>query len=240
MPRRLRVAGSGTRPDADDLLVASACRIADAVGRTFGPDCEVAVHDLRRPTRSLVHLVNGEVTGRQLGSPIRDLIYRVLPDMDIEQGGLFNYSTVLEDGRRLKSSTCLIRNEGGDPLVAFCINLDVTRLESALAGLTALTHLDDASPMPGSGGADTEPQQIEIGDILRHLVINIARPAGRDPAGLSKNEKLAVVDFLDKKGAFRIRGSVQMVAKELATSEPTIYRYIDEVRRAELPANRQG
>src|SRR5216684_724352 len=112
--------------DPDDLLIEAICKVADTVGKTFGPVCEVAVHDLRRPTRSLVHLAHGQITGRQLGSPIRDLIYRVLPEMDHKEGGLFNYVTVLGDGRRLKSSTCLIRNARGEPLIAFCINLDVT------------------------------------------------------------------------------------------------------------------
>lgn len=217
----------------DDAIVESAKRIADAIGQTLGPSCEIAVHDLRNPTHSLVHLVNGHVTGRQIGAPIRDLIYRVLPNMDSKQGGLFNYQTVLDDGRRLKSSTCLLRNTEGAPLVAFCVNLDVTHLEAAARILGELTTVDQGSSQAVDWGTDSRgaTDNDEVTEILRHLVINIVRPAGRAPENLSKQDRLAIVEFLDKKGAFRIKGAVPLVARELGTSEPTIYRHIDEVRR---------
>jgi predicted transcriptional regulator YheO len=216
----------------DDTLVRTACAIADSVGRTFGANCEVAVHDLRDPTRSLVHLVNGQVTGRQLGSPIRDLIYRVLPHMDVHEGGLFNYLTELEDGRRLKSSTILLRNDSDEPLVAFCVNLDITAFTAASAALQDLARLEQ----PGNGQPASAPGQPladenHVSDILRYLVVNTARPAGRAPGELTKRERLEVIDFLERKGAFQVRGAIKLVAQELEVSEPTVYRYIDEIRR---------
>jgi len=215
----------------DDALISEATRIADAIGQTLGPSCEIAVHDLRDPTHSLVHLVNGHVTGRQIGAPIRDLIYRVLPSLDASRGGLFNYLTVLDDGRRLKSSTCLIRNPEGSPLVAFCINLDVTHLEAAAQTLGDLIAVkEDAESLPMSSRPRPPEDNDDVAEILHHLVVNIVRPAGREPANLSKRDRIAIVEFLDKKGAFRIKGSVPMVARELGASEQTIYRHIDEVR----------
>ena len=194
---------------------------------------EIAVHDLRDPTHSLVHLVNGHVTGRQIGAPIRDLIYRVLPKMDSKQGGLFNYLTVLDDGRRLKSSTCLLRNTEGAPLVAFCLNLDVTHLEAAARTIGELTTVDQANSPSRDWDADDRgaTDNDEVTEILRQLVVNIVRPAGRAPENLSKRDRLAIVEFLDKKGAFRIKGAIPLVARELGASEPTIYRHVDEVRR---------
>ncbi len=228
----------------DDTLVRAACAMADSIGRMFGENCEVAVHDLRDPTRSLVHLVNGQVTGRQLGSPIRDLIYRVLPYMDAQEGGLFNYLTVLEDGRRLKSSTILLRNDSDEPLVAFCVNLDITAFSAASEALQDLTRLDQ----PGDGQPASTPRrpltdENHVSEILKYLVVNTARPAGRAPGELSKRERLEVIDFLERKGAFQVRGAIKLVAQELEVSEPSVYRYIDEVRRraaGESPAAAQA
>lgn len=228
--------------DFDDMLVDSASRIADAIGQTLGPSCEIAVHDLRDPTHSLVHLVNGHVTGRQIGAPIRDLIYRVLPSLDSRQGGLFNYLTVLDDGRRLKSSTCLLRNAKGAPLVAFCVNLDVTHLEAAASILGELSAVKEGAEQLASTNRP-EPTQTdtdEVADILHQLVINIVRPAGRAPGNLSKRDRVAIVEFLDRKGAFRIKGAVPMVARELGASEQTIYRHIDQVRRGDGPSRSTG
>ena len=218
-------------PSQDDALVRAACAIADSIGRMFGPSCEVAVHDLRDPKRSLVYLVNGQVTGRQLGSPIRDLIYRVLPDMDVQEGGLFNYLTELENGRRLKSSTVLLRNDRDEPLVAFCVNLDITALSAASAALADLIRLEQGNGRPATGSARLPGDDKNVSEILRYLVVNTVRPAGRSPSQLSKRERLEVVDFLERKGAFQVRGAIRLVAQELGVSEPTVYRYIDEVRR---------
>jgi predicted transcriptional regulator YheO len=222
------------RSSQDDALVKAASKIADAIGRTFGSGCEIAVHDLRDPTHSLVHLVNGDVTGRQLGAPIRDLIQRVLPDMDAERGGLFNYRTVLADGRSLKSSTCLLRNDKDEPLVAFCVNIDVTALDSAVRALNQLTQIEDVGERrereQGQSSARGGSDQDEVTRVLRHLVINIVRPAGRPSASLTKPERLAIVEFLEKRGAFSIKGSVQLVAREMGTSQASVYRYIDQAR----------
>jgi predicted transcriptional regulator YheO len=225
----------------DDTLVESASRIADAIGQTLGPSCEIAVHDLRDPTHSLVHLVNGHVTGRQIGAPIRDLIYRVLPSLDSRQGGLFNYLTVLDDGRRLKSSTCLLRNAEGAPLVAFCVNLDVTHLEAAANILGELSSVREGADQLAAANRPEPPQSDndEVTAILHQLVVNIVRPAGREPGNLSKRDRVAIVQFLDRKGAFRIKGAVPMVARELGASEQTIYRHIDEVRRGDEAPRRK-
>jgi predicted transcriptional regulator YheO len=219
--------------EADDLLFDAAFRIADAIGRTFGSLCEVAVHDLRMPTHSLVHLVNGEVTGRTLGAPIRDLIYRVLPEMDPKQAGLYNYLTELPDGRRLKSSTSLITDANGSPLIALCINLDITGLDTAARRISELSTIDGRSMLTtvtspiGNGEILTD----DVTAILRQLVTNIVRPSDRADGRLSKRQRLEIVEFLEQKGVFRIKGAVPLVAAELGASEPTVYRDIDEVRR---------
>jgi hypothetical protein len=54
---------------------------------------------------------------------------------------------------------------------------------------------------------------------------------GQSPTGLSKHERLAIIEFLEKKGAFRIKGAIQLVANELGTSDATVYRDVDQIRR---------
>jgi predicted transcriptional regulator YheO len=219
--------------ETEDILFEATCRIADTIGRTLGPFCEVAVHDLRMPTHSLVHLVNGEVTGRELGAPIRDLIYRVLPEMNSEQLGLFNYLTELPDGRRLKSSTCLIRDSRGAALIALCINIDVTGIDDAARRLGELSAIDGRSVGHPSIKSAVQPEVAgdDVTAILRQLVLSIVRPMGQSPTGLSKHERLAIIEFLEKKGAFRIKGAIQLVANELGTSDATVYRDVDQIRR---------
>src|SRR5699024_10589149 len=52
---------------------------------------------------------------------------------------------------------------------------------------------------------------------------------------ITKEERLEVIQFLNTKGAFRIKGAVALVAERLGVSTPTIYRYIEEVSTRTLP-----
>ena len=51
--------------------------IADLIAATFGPCCEVVIHDFSQPETSVVH-VAGQVTGRKVGQSFDHLIPNVL------------------------------------------------------------------------------------------------------------------------------------------------------------------
>ena len=52
-------------------------QVADAVVKTFGRNCEVAVHDLSNLRKSLIHIA-GDVTKRKPGAPITDMALKAL------------------------------------------------------------------------------------------------------------------------------------------------------------------
>ncbi len=52
-------------------------QVADAIDKTFGRNCEVAVHDLSNLSKSLIHIA-GNVTKRELDAPISDLALKAL------------------------------------------------------------------------------------------------------------------------------------------------------------------
>ncbi len=218
-----------------EAILRAARVAADAVASMFGRDCEVAVHDLRNPTQSLVYLANGHVTGRSIGSPIRDLILTVIPSLDEGQSVLGGYETLLESGARLKSTTAIIRDDDGTPVVAFCINLDTARLETAISALGDFVSVSEPAKEAGI--------QVSFDDatgVLETLVGNVVGEFGVSGTRLSRAERLQVVEFLEAKGAFRIKGSVALVARRLGVSEPTVYRYIAHVEEGNLPGRSVG
>ncbi|GAA2855949.1 PAS domain-containing protein [Streptosporangium fragile] len=213
-----------------EIVFETAKVIAEGIGAMFGRDCEIAVHDLRNPTHSLIHLVNGNVSGRQLGHPIRDLIYKVLPNIG-DKDVLANYATHLEDGRVLKSTSCLIRDENGDPLAAVCINYDVSKVKMLAGALDSFLGIVDLEKEAG-GGMTPPLGEAEVLNMLQVLVQNTVKEFGRNPKKLSREERLRAIDFLESKGAFLIKGAVPMVAECFGISEATVYRYVDQVRGA--------
>ena len=46
---------------------------------------------------------------------------------------------------------------------------------------------------------------------------------------LTQDEKMEIMDILNRKGVFLLKGSVSYVAKELRSSEASIYRYLGKL-----------
>jgi predicted transcriptional regulator YheO len=95
--------------------------LVDALAATFGQNCEVVLHDLSNPKKSVVKIANGQITGRKLGSPITDLGLRLLEKGRMNQRGCFGWLlTKTPKGVELKSTTVLIRDSVG---VKGCLHL---------------------------------------------------------------------------------------------------------------------
>jgi predicted transcriptional regulator YheO len=69
-------------------------------------------------------------------------------------------------------------------------------------------------------------------DILDYLVSKTIEEYGKLPEQMSREDKIQVVGYLDDKGLFRIKGSVNWVAEKLGTSRYTIYNYLEAARAA--------
>ena len=53
---------------------------------------------------------------------------------------------------------------------------------------------------------------------------------GKPVPMMSRHEKLQLVEILDSKGVFDVKGSPEMVARFLGASVFTIYNYIKQIR----------
>ena len=86
------------------VLLKSLIPIAETIGKTFGNRCEVVLHDLTIPEKSVVYTVNGDVTGRREGQTFDRLVRSVLLNKNFTRDYAVNYTFETEDGRRIKSS----------------------------------------------------------------------------------------------------------------------------------------
>lgn len=202
--------------------------VARMLGETFGSGCEVVIHDLSRPQSSVVCAVNGHVTGRKVGQSFDHLVRQVLLDGNFSDDYLANYYFYTEDGRLIKSSTVILRDPQNQVAGAMCINMDTTVLSAAselLAGLLpGIRDVRKEERRP----ADMEEEPENIEEIADQLIEKILRE--KDPAGMKRDEKIDLVRFMEEKGLFLIKGTVDKVAERLGISKVTVYSYLDEIR----------
>jgi predicted transcriptional regulator YheO len=97
--------------------------IARLVGRTFAHmGIEVLVHDLSNPTKSIVWLEGGEVTGRSLEMGTTTLLVDLMRRVNQNQDKL-NYELKI-GARRFKCTTIPILRKDYGVVGAICINID--------------------------------------------------------------------------------------------------------------------
>ncbi|MFI1422432.1 transcriptional regulator [Streptomyces sp. NPDC020731] len=225
-------AAQGRNAERDAILAALA-PLVDGIAATFGPVCEVVLHDYRRPEGSVV-AVAGSVTGRTVGGAMSEIGMRVLARGD-EAADELNYVTRTGNGTTVKSSTMVLRDSAGAVFGALCVNVDVTAVGRAHTLLGALAGL-------GTGSA--EPPTTTFGDDIDSVVEAIVDAhrsrQHRDWDRLDREERLRLFRDLDARGVFAVRRAVEQVAGRLGISRASAYSYLSRSRTTTEPTPAGG
>lgn len=197
--------------------------IANLIANTFGKNCEVVIHDLAIPQESVVYTVNNHVTGRKVGQTFDHLIKNVLLSKNFKDDYLSNYLHEDPSGKRIKSSTALIRDNEDKVVGALCVNFDITLMDDFESWLEEFTFVE----------VEEVEQEIEpfknVEDIVDDLIDKII--GDNNIAEMKRMDKIQLIKFMDEKGIFLMKNSIDKVAEKLHVSKVTIYSYLDEVRK---------
>ncbi|MGB8010062.1 MAG: PAS domain-containing protein [Terriglobales bacterium] len=209
------------KPSEKEYLLNFVSRLADALGQTFGKHCEIVVHDFNSPESSIIAIANGSLTGRKVGDTLDALGFQLLKAHPASD--LLNYRTKTKEGQELRSSSVFLRDEKGQIFGALCINVELSGL------LQAQKWIQEAL---GSTTATIDERfERSVDEVLETLIQNAISSVGKTPGDMTREEKVAIVAYLEMKGAFLIRYSVEHVAELLGMTKYTIYNYLDEIRK---------
>lgn len=198
--------------------------VVNMIANTFGRNCEVVLHDLSFPRRSVVYVANGHVTGREVGQPIHHLFTVVLKSKDFKDDFLCNYVIKNIVGEDIKSSTVLLRNSNDTVIGALCVNFDTTALEGVNEFLANFLKPNQKEELVnGDDAPDT------VAEITNDLIKKIIGNANLNT--MKRNQKIDLIEFMENKGIFRIKGSIEIVASMMKISSVTVYSYLDVVRK---------
>lgn len=200
-------------------------QIADDIAAQFGQDCEVVIHDLKtkEPEHSIVYIVNGHVTNRDVGDGPSDAVFDAIRQKTKKEEAPENHAGYLmktSDGKILKCTTSYIRDDDGSLHYVFGINYDITKLtliESSLHSLITPQNKEE------------KPKEIthSVNDLLDHLIEESVALVGKPVALMNKEDKVTAIQFLNDSGAFLITKSGDKVANYFGISKYTLYSYID-------------
>lgn len=203
-------------------------QIAHGLAVQFGSSCEIVIHDLwkKELESSIVYIENGHISNRKLGDGPSSVVLETLSRDPSEIQDRHSYLTKTDDGRILKSSTMYIRDENNRIAYIFSLNYDITAL---LTIDTAIQSLISVEKETGSDDEKDQPQKIthNVNELLDVLIEQALALVGKPVALMSKDDKVAVVQYLNNAGAFLITKSGDKIASLLGISKFTLYSYMD-------------
>lgn len=216
-------------------------KLTEFLGRALGPDYEVAFHDLTDNNRSLVAIANNHISGRDVGAPLTNVALKIIADRSYQTADYrTHYRGMSIDGRILRCSTMFIKNDNNELVGLLCINFDDSRYQELSERILELCHPDifvesnflfdsDRVPLRPST-EDTESFHNSIDDVAGNAVSDVLRDMGVTAERLTHEEKMTVVEKLDARGVFLLKGAVRDVARALCCSPASVYRYLSKLR----------
>jgi predicted transcriptional regulator YheO len=132
-----------TKASSSKHLLAELKNIAEGLGKTFAPFCEVVVHDLTHPKNAILAIENN-LSGRRVGQPATELGLARIQDPGYP-AVITNYANQFADGRKVKSTSVGIRNEDGDYVAAICLNVDLTLFNGFQAAMSQFTAIESSA-----------------------------------------------------------------------------------------------
>ena len=210
--------------------------LVEFLGEVLGPDYEVALHEINAGSQSIIAIANGDISGRKIGAPLTNLALKFMKEQVYKTHDyILNYKGISKSGKILRSSTIFIKNENSELVGMLCINFDASRYHAVSQKILQLCNLqaepeeeeETAAPELPNVLSDAEKSFPDnISEIIEN-VISICLPGSETiPNRLAQSEKIRIVELLNRRGIFLLKGAVSQVAKRLGCSEPTIYRYL--------------
>lgn len=202
------------RTQEQKAMVDQIMQIAEGLGDTFAPFCEVVVHDLLDPKHAVLAIYNN-LSGREVGQPATELGLARIADPDYPQI-VANYANQFSDGRPVKSTSVGLKDSTGKYIAALCLNVDLT-LFRGLQGVI------DRFVMFGADLAMKESLDPAGADAIRQRIDQFAARLATTPRSLKASDRRALLKELKASGAIEIRRGMEIVAQHLGVSRATVY-----------------
>lgn len=227
-------------------------KLTHFLGQVLGKSYEVVFHIISKKGSYIAAIENSHISGRTIDSPLTAFASKLLQEKAyLKQDFLCHYKAQTKENKLLNGSTFFIKK--GDKLVGIlCINHDTSEIQSAIHKIIEIENLSgfgeitaslmsDSDESGGFGESSESPQpqntQISIENLSHNIEDILAQSIDlnylKSGFTLSATQKNDIIKNLYQKGIFNIKGSLYIVAKLLKISEPSVYRYLNKLKKDE-------
>jgi predicted transcriptional regulator YheO len=204
------------RTAEQQLLLDQLKNVAEGLGQTLAPFCEVVVHDLLDPAHAIAAIHNN-LSSRDVGGPATELGLARIGDAAYP-AIVANYPNSFADGRQAKSTSIGVKDSSGQYVAALCINVDLTMFHGLQAMFGQFSRID-------AGAAPQESLDPAGADGIRRRIDDYAARLSSTPRTLKAGERRALMVELREAGCLEVRRAMEIIAQHLGISRATVYSY---------------
>ena len=197
--------------------------------RTFGNLIEMTLYSLENNKAGEL-IAKSSNCDLEIGSAIPKLLEKILikyKNDEEELEYITNFPGKDTNGNLVRVSTFFLKNTKGFVIGAFNIKMDISEMVGAANFLNKMLK-------EITGGEERnltkELEDIEkldnIEEYSLYVIEEYFNGLKKPVDAMEVVEKIEIVQNLNKKGIFQVRGCVSEVAKRFGTSEKTVYRYL--------------
>lgn len=204
------------------------------IAGVLGGDSEVVLYSFDDINNSVIELANAGVSGVKHGDQLSSFAIAAMKDKGKTGPPYYlEQTTILKEGKRLRSHHFLILDKRKSPRGMLTVNSDVTKFQAAAELLQRLAYLpqNDQHLATNDGPLkyDLEHLQKTPSELIDSVINDVTKTADIPKNRLRTEEKIKIVERLNKDGFFLIKGAVKQTAASLGSSEATIYRYLAQI-----------
>ena len=211
-----KITRKAERTPEQRLLLDQLKNVAEGLGQTLAPFCEVVVHDLLDPAHAIAAIHNN-LSSRDVGGPATELGLARIADAAYP-AVVANYANTFADGRQAKSTSIGIKDSSGQYVAALCINVDLTMFHGLQSVFAQFSRID-------AGSAARESLDPVGADGIRRRIDDYAARLSSTPRTLKADERRALIVELREAGCLDVRRAMEIIAQHLGISRATVYSY---------------
>ena len=187
---------------------------------------EIVLHSLGNLESSVIHIINGEHTGRKVGAPITDLALQMYDNIKKGEADYIVYNSKNKNGEPLKSATIAIRGEENRIIGLICINmyLNTSFFDVLSSFMPSAASFMNVLSVNESYFNDTD-------DLIKNAIDEETRSVIANASILPSNRNKAIVERLYDKGIFNLKDSILKVESIMGISKNTIYMHIRNYKK---------
>ena len=208
-------------------ILASYQTMLDGLALYLGDGYELVLHSLEDLSHSVIKIINGYYTNREIGAPITDLALSMLSRIQKQQIPQAMVYVNHRNGQTLKSATIPILGENRRIIGLLCMNFSCdVPLSKFISNLMLDPHSDVTMK-------ETESFSSEITDVISSSLEKIQQAVYSSPEISSVNRNKEIIRQLYEQGVFHIKDAVPKVADSLGISKNTVYLHLRNMKQGE-------